>query len=141
MCIDFTNLNKCCHKDDFPLARIDQIVDSIAGYNIMALLDYFLGYHQIWLRIEDNEKTSFITQFGTYCYMRMSEGLHNVGPTFHRMTKAALKDQVSRNIFSYVNDIIVASKEKASYISDLTETFANMCKAKLKLILRNASSM
>jgi hypothetical protein len=73
--------------------------------------------------------------------MRMPEGLRNVGLTFHRMTKAALKDQVSRNVFSYVNDIIVASKEKASYISDLTETFANMCKAKLKLILRNASSM
>jgi hypothetical protein len=44
MCTNFANLNKCCPKDDFPLARIDQIVDSVAGYNIMALLDYFLGY-------------------------------------------------------------------------------------------------
>jgi hypothetical protein len=48
----------------------------------MALLDCFLGYHQIWLCKEDEENTSFITQFGTYCYMRMSEGMHNVGPTF-----------------------------------------------------------
>jgi hypothetical protein len=145
----FTDLNKCCPKDDFPLARIDQVVDSIAGCNIMALLDYFSGYHQIWLHKEDEEKTSFITPFGTYCYMtmpeglrnvgptycymRMTEGLRNVGPTFCRMMKAALKEQVGRNVFSYVDDIIVASKEKASDISNLTKTFTNMREAKLKL--------
>jgi hypothetical protein len=129
----FTDLNKGCPKDDFPLARIDQVVDSIVGCNIMALLDYFLGYHQIWLHKEDEEKTSFITPFGTYCYMRMPEGLRNVGPTFCRMMKAALKDQVGRNVFSYVDDIIVASKEKALDISNLTETFTNMREAKLKL--------
>jgi hypothetical protein len=65
--------------------------------------------------------------------MRMPEGLHNTCPTFCRMTKAALKDQVSKNVFSYVDDIVVVSKEKALYISDLTKTFANMCEAKLKL--------
>jgi hypothetical protein len=133
MCTYFTDLNKCCPKDDFPLARIDQIVDSVAGCDIMALLDCFSGYHQIWLRREDEEKTSFTTSFGTYCYMRMPEGLHNAGPTFCRMTKAALKDQVSKNVFSYVDDTVVVSKEKALYISDLMETFANMCEAKLKL--------
>jgi hypothetical protein len=57
----------------------------------MALLDCFSRYHQIWLR-RDVEKTSFITLFKTYCYLQMLEGLHNAGPTFCRMTKAALKD-------------------------------------------------
>jgi hypothetical protein len=66
MCTYFTDLNKCCPKDDFPLARIDRIVDSVAGCDIMALLDCFSGYHQIWLRREDEEKTSFTTSFGTY---------------------------------------------------------------------------
>jgi hypothetical protein len=65
--------------------------------------------------------------------MRMLEGLCNTGPTFCRMMKAALKDQVGRNILSYVDDIVVASKKRASYISDLTETFTNICEAKLKL--------
>jgi hypothetical protein len=55
--------------------------------------------------------------------MRMSEGLCNTGPTFCRMTKAALKDQVGRKVLSYVDDIVVTSKK---YISDLTETFTNM---------------
>jgi hypothetical protein len=58
--------------------------------------------------------------------MRMLEGLGNTCPMFCRMTKAALKDQVGRNVLSYVNDIIVASKKKESYISDLSETFAYM---------------
>jgi hypothetical protein len=133
MCTDFTDLNKCCPKDDFPLTRIDQIVDSTAGCDIMALLDYFSSYHQIWLHREDEEKTTFITLFGTYCYMRMPEGLCNAGPTFCRMMKVALKAQVGRNVFSYIDDIVVASKKRASYVSDLTETFANMREAKLKL--------
>jgi hypothetical protein len=65
--------------------------------------------------------------------MRMPKGLCNVGPTFCRMTKAALKDQVGRNVLSYVDDIVVASKKRALYISNLTETFTNMREAKLKL--------
>jgi hypothetical protein len=92
MCMDFIDLNKCCPKDDFPLARIDKIVDSTTSYEMMALLDCFFGYHQIWLRKEDEEETSFITPFGTFCYLRMPEGLRNVEPTFCRMMKAALKD-------------------------------------------------
>jgi hypothetical protein len=68
------------------------------------------------------EKTSFITPFGTYCYIRMPMGLRNIGPTFCRMTKAALMDEVGKNVLSYVGDIVVASR-KDTYISDLVETF------------------
>jgi hypothetical protein len=94
MCTDFTDLNKCCPKDNFPLSRIYKVVDSTIGCETMALLHYFSGYYQIWLRKEDEEKTSFITPFGTYCYLRMLEGLKNAAPTFCRMTKAILKDQI-----------------------------------------------
>jgi hypothetical protein len=133
MCTDFTDLNKCCPKDDFPLSRIDQIIDSTAASEMMALLDCFSGYRKIWLCAEDEEKTNFITSFGTYCYLRMPEGLRNVGPTFCRMMKAVLKDQVDRNVLSYVVDIVVASNKKENYISDLAETFVNMREARLRL--------
>jgi hypothetical protein len=99
----------------------------------MALLDYFSRYHQIWLHKEDEEKTSFIAPFSTYCYLRMPEGLKNVSPTFCRMMKAILKDQMQRNIFTYVDDIMVPSRRKATQIEDLAETFANMRRAQLKL--------
>jgi hypothetical protein len=97
------------------------------------LLDCFLGYHQIWLRKEEEEKTSFIMPFDTYCYLRVPEGLKIVGPTFCRMMKAILKEQMERNVFAYVDDIVLASKKKETRIQDLAETFANMRRAQLKL--------
>jgi hypothetical protein len=129
ICTDFTDLNKCCPKDDFPLTRIDKVVDSAAGCEIMALLDCFSVYHQIWLREEDQEKMSFITPLGTYCYLRMPEGLKNAGPTFCRMPKVILKEQPERNVFAYVDDIVVASRKKKTQLQDLAETFARMRKA------------
>ena len=79
MCIDFTDLNKVCPKDDFPLPRIDKIVDDAANSQLMSLLDCLSRYHQIWMRSKDEEKTSIITPFGTYCFVRIPEGLKNTG--------------------------------------------------------------
>jgi hypothetical protein len=94
MCIDFTDLNKACKKDPFPLPRIDTCVDKAAGCQRFSFLDCFSGYHQIWLKKEDEEKTSFTTPFGTYCYTRMPEGLKNAGATFATMTKKVLGPQL-----------------------------------------------
>jgi hypothetical protein len=69
MCIDFTDLNKACPKDEFPLPRIDSLVDAVASSELMSLLDCYSGYHQIWMKKEDEPKTSFITPSGTYCYL------------------------------------------------------------------------
>jgi hypothetical protein len=61
MCIDFTDLNKACSKDEFPIPRIDSLVDVAATSELMSLLDCYSGYHQIWMKKEDKPKTSFIT--------------------------------------------------------------------------------
>jgi ribonuclease HI len=82
---------------------------------------------------EDEEKTSFITPFGTFCFVRMPEGLKNAGSTFTRMTGTVFKPQIGRNIQAYINDLIVKSANWASHVSDLAETFANMRRAGLKL--------
>ena len=59
--MDFTDLNKACLKDSFPLPRIDQLVDSIAGHKLLTFVDAFLGYNQIKMAEEDQEKIAFIT--------------------------------------------------------------------------------
>jgi hypothetical protein len=82
---------------------------------------------------EDEEKTGFITPFGTFCFVQMSEGLKNAGPTFTRMAGVVFKPQIGRNIQAYVDDLIVKSSDRASHMSDLAETFANMRRAGLKL--------
>jgi hypothetical protein len=133
MCIDFTSLNKACPKDNFPLPRIDKIVDSAAGCEVMSLLDCFSGYHQIYMKEEDKASTSFITPFGTYCFIRMPKSLKNAGSTFSRLTKRVLEGQVGRNIFTYVDDIVIASKNKEDHLVGLAETFANMRDARLRL--------
>jgi hypothetical protein len=133
MCIDFTNLNKAFTKDNFSLPRIDKIVDSAAGCEVMFLLDCFSGYHLIYKKEEDKANTSFITPFDTYCFMRMPEWLKNTGSTFSRLTKKILEDQMGCNVFTYVDDIVVASKNKEDHLSDHTETFVNMREARLRL--------
>jgi hypothetical protein len=82
---------------------------------------------------EDEEKTSFISPFGTFCFMRMPEGLKNAGPTFTRMTREVFKPQIGRNIQDYVKGLIVKSGDRLNHISDLAETFANMRRLGLKL--------
>jgi hypothetical protein len=133
MCIDFIDLNKACPKDEFPLPRIESLVDGAASSELMSLLDCYSGYHQIWLKKEDEPKTSFITPSGTYCYLRIPEALKNAGGSFSRMTAKVLHSQIGRNVMTYVDDIIVKSTKQENHIADLQETFANFRQAGLKL--------
>jgi hypothetical protein len=133
MCIDFTSLNKACPKDNFPLPRIGKIVNSAVGCQVMSLLDCFSRYHQIYMKEEDKAKTGFITPFGTYCFVLMPEGLKNIGSTFSRLTNSKLEEQLGHNVFTYVDDIVVTSKNEEDHIADLVKTFARMCEARLRL--------
>ena len=80
--VDFTDLNKACPKDSFPLPHIDRLVDATAGHELLTFLDAFSGYNQILMHPDDQEKTSFITERGTYSYKVMPFGLKNAGATF-----------------------------------------------------------
>ncbi|KAM0915484.1 hypothetical protein ACQ4PT_010819 [Festuca glaucescens] len=133
LCVDFTNLNKACPKDPYPLPRIDQIVDSTAGCDLLCFLDAFSGYHQIKMAKEDEEKTAFITPCGVYCYMSMPFGLKKMGATFQRLMRKALGEQMGRNAEAYVDDIVVKTRKKCTLIEDLEETFANLRKVNIKL--------
>jgi hypothetical protein len=133
MCVDFTDLNKVCKKDDFPLERVDKIVDDATNSEMLSLMDMFSRYHQIRVRREDEEKTSFIPPFDTFCFVRMPKGLKNVGCTFSRMITIVLHPQLRRNILAYMDDIVVKSVQRRDHISDLAETFANLRAANLRL--------
>ena len=76
------------------------LVDQAAETEMLSFLDCFSGYHQIRVRKEDEEFTSFITPFGTYCFVRTVEGLHNAGTTFVRMTSTVLHKQISKNLLT-----------------------------------------
>ena len=94
MCVDYTGLNKACSKDHFPLPRIDQIVDSTSGCEILSFLDAYSGYHQITMKESDQLATSFITLYGSYYYVTMPFGLKNAGATYQQCMQQCFADQI-----------------------------------------------
>jgi hypothetical protein len=91
MRIDYTSLNKACTKDEYPLPRICQIVDSTASCELLSFLDGYSGYHQISLAIDNKEKTAFITPFRIFCYTNMAFELKNGGATYQKCVHTVLK--------------------------------------------------
>ena len=110
MCVDYTGLNKACPKDPFPLPCIDQIVDSTSGCETLYFLDAYSSYHQITMRESDQLATSFITPFGSFCYISMPFGLKNAGATYQRCMLNCFGDLIGRTVEAYVDDIVVKSK-------------------------------
>ena len=133
MCVDYTDLNKHCPKDPFPLPCIDQVVDSTAGCTLLSFLDCYSGYHQIALKKSDQEKTSFITSFGVYCYNTMTFGLNNAGATYQKAIQKCLQGQIGYNTEAYVDDVIIKTRSNDQFIADLQETFENLRRFKWKL--------
>jgi hypothetical protein len=111
MCVDYTDLNKACPKDPFPLPRIDQVIDSTTRLELLCFLDAYSGYHEIKMKELDQLATLFVTPYGTYCYVTMPFSLKNAGATYQHTMQKCLVDQIGRNIHAYVDDIAVMSKK------------------------------
>ena len=88
MCVDFTDLNKACPKDSFPLPRIDQLVESTTRHKLFSFMDAFLDYNQIIMDEEDQEKASFITSQGLPYYKVMPFRLKNARATYQRLVNS-----------------------------------------------------
>ena len=125
MYVDFTDLNKACLKDSFPLPRIDQLVDSTARHKLLMFMDTFSGYNQIKMAEENQGKTVFITSQGLYCYKVMPFGLKNTGTTYQRL--------VNKMFRVYVDDMLIKSKEESAHLDDLRETFTTLRQYQMKL--------
>jgi hypothetical protein len=133
MCVDYTNLNKACPKHPFPLPRIDQIVDSTTGCELLSFLDAYSGYHQIKMKESNQLATSFITPFGTYCYITILFGLKNMRVTYQRCMLRVFGDLIGRTIEVYVDDIVVKSREANDLVTDLDVAFRILREKNIKL--------
>ena len=133
MCVDFTDLNRACPKDSYPLPRIDTLVDSIARHQLLSFMDAFSSYNQIILNEADQEKTSFVTSQGLFCYKVMPFGLKNAGATYQRLMNRMFSHQIGRNMQVYVDDMLVKSTREDDHLSDLQETFDILRSYNMKL--------
>ena len=82
MYVDYRDLNRASPKDNFPMSHIDILVDNTANFALFSFMDGFSGYNQIKMVLEDMEKTTFVTLWGTFCYKVMSFGPKNAGATY-----------------------------------------------------------
>ncbi|KAH9653209.1 hypothetical protein KPL70_027331 [Citrus sinensis] len=133
MCVDFTDLNKACPKDSFPLQKIDQLVDSTAGHSLLSFMDTFSGYNQIPMDEQDEESTTFITNIGLFCYRVMPFGLKNTGATYQRLVNKIFKPLIGHTMEVYVDDMITKSKKPKDHVKHLEETFELLRKYEMKL--------
>jgi len=133
MCVDFTDLNKACPKDSYPLPNIDALVDSASGCKMLSFLDAFSGYNQIKIYPRDESKTTFMMETCSYCYKVMPFGLKNAGATYQRLMDKVLAPMLGRNVQAYVDDMVVTSHERGQHVADLEELFATISKYRLKL--------
>ena len=86
MSVDYTDLNKACPRDAYPLPNIDRLVDGATGNKVLSFLDAYSGYNQIPMAAADIHKTAFITDDANYFYRVMPFGLKNAGATVSKYT-------------------------------------------------------
>ena len=96
-------------------------------------MDVFLGYNQIKMDKEDQEKTFFITSQGLFCYKVMSFGLKNAGATYQRLVNHMFRPQIGQNVEVYVDDMLVKSLDEERHLDDLQETFDSLRRHQMKL--------
>ena len=84
LCVDFRNLNRSSLKDNYPLPKIEQILQKVVGAQRISMVDGFSRYNQIAMHPDDREKTTFTTPWGTFMYDKMPFGLINARATFQR---------------------------------------------------------
>ena len=96
-------------------------------------MDAFSGYNQIKMDEANQEKTSFITSQGLFCYKVMPFNLKNAGATYQRLVNHMFRPQIGRNVEVYVDDMLVKSIDEGSHLDDLQETFETLRRYKMKL--------
>ncbi|XP_014493154.1 uncharacterized protein LOC106755497 [Vigna radiata var. radiata] len=133
MCTDFTDLNKACPKDTYPLPSIDGLVDGVSGYEILSFLDAYSGYNQIPMYQPDREKTAFITERSNYCYEVMPFGLKNAGATYQRLMDKVFQNQIGKCMEVYVDDMVVRSRSVEEHLRDLEEVLNQVRKFGMRL--------
>ena len=133
MCIDYTDLNRACPKDSYPLLRIDTLVDSTARHKLLSFMDTFSGYNQIKMNKEDQERTSFVTSQGLFCYKVMPFRLKNAGATYQRLMNKMFAHQIGRSVQVYMDDMLVKSLRENNHLDNLQETFDTLRSYNMKL--------
>jgi hypothetical protein len=123
LCLDFRNLNKFSRKDNYPLPKMEHILQKVFGDSVMSFIDGFSGYNQIAIHPDDRDKTTFTSPWGTFMYEKMPFGLMNAGGTFQREMDIAFVGEKDRFVLIYLDNITVFSHSHEYHLQHLRNTF------------------
>ena len=132
-CVDYRKVNGITRKDAYPLPRVDDTLDTLAGSKWFTTLDLISGYWQVELEEKDREKTAFCTPDGLFEFKVMPFGLCNAPATFQRLMDMVLAGLQWTNCLVYLDDIIVVGKTFSQHLRNLTQVFERLRAAGLKL--------
>ena len=110
MCVDFINLNQSLLKDNYPLPKMDSILQRVVGETCISMMGNFSGYKHIALHREDMLNISFTTPWETFMYQKMPFGLMNAGATFQRAMDITFVDRKNNFIVIYLDVMIIFSQ-------------------------------
>src|SRR4051812_30505244 len=120
MCVDYRPLNLAMIKNKYPLPRINDLYDQLAGSSVFSKIDLRTGYHQLKIRAEDIPKTAFTTRYGLHEYTVMSFGLTNAPTYFMNITNKIFMDFLDKFVVVFIDDILIYSKSKEEHELHLT---------------------
>ena len=133
VCVDYRKVNNVTTKDAFPLPRVQDCLDSVAGAKLFSTLDLTAGYHQVKVKESDIPKTAFVTKYGHYEYTTMPFGLTNAPGTFQRLMELTLSGLQWNICLIYIDDIIVFGKTFKEHLDRLDQVVRRVQEAGLKL--------
>ena len=132
-CVDYRKLNAQTIKDCYPLPRIEDCLDTLAGTQFLSTLDMASGYWQIDIAPEDRHKTAFITRFGLFEHVRLAFGLCNAPATYQRAMQLVLRGLLWHTALVYIDDVVVLGADFESALANLRVVLERLRVNNLKL--------
>ena len=132
-CVDYRKVNHVTRKDAYPLPRVDDILDTLAGSQYFSTLDLLSGYWQVEVDQEDQDKTAFCTPDGLFEFQVMPFGLCNAPATFQRLMELVLAGLQWTTCLVYLDDVIVVGRNFEEHLLHLKSVFQRMRESNLKL--------
>ena len=123
MTIDYRKLNSLTIKDNYPLPRIEVILNKLSKARIYSKLDFASGYYQVCMSKGSRKFTAFTCEFGHFEFTVLSMGLKNAGATFQRLMDNILSKYIGQFVMVYLDDIIIFSTSIEEHNQHLEQVF------------------